>query len=413
MRKFIFTFFLLLSCLVLSQQTKKVFFIGNSYTATGNIPYLVEKIAEGSDDELIYTAHTPGGATLKQHSSNSFVISTIEQGDWDFVVLQEQSQLPSFSMETVETEVLPYAEQLSDMIKQNNHCAQVAFYMTWGRENGDSQYCQYWPPVCTYEGMDDLLYERYMLMAELNDAVISPVGKVWRYIRENYPTTGLYSSDGSHPSAIGSMAAAYTFYTVIFKKSPYESDYNGNVSVENMDIIREAVNETVYQNMDEWHLWDYMPHSEFEYSNQELEVSFENLSTYAENYYWDFGDGEFSDEEKPVHLYGEPGVYTVKLKAEKCDNDNIIEKTIDLSGLNTVELDEYNIHIYPNPAESQLYINTKEEIITIDIFRINGNKVNASKTSKNQLDIQNLSPGIYFLKIETPKAVRVLKFTKK
>ena len=50
--------------------------------------------------------------------------------------------------------------------------------MTWGRENGDQSNCQSWPPVCTYEGMDDLLRERYMIMANDNNALVAPVGAV-------------------------------------------------------------------------------------------------------------------------------------------------------------------------------------------------------------------------------------------
>jgi PKD repeat protein len=45
-----------------------------------------------------------------------------------------------------------------------------------------------------------------------------------------------------------------------------------------------------------------------------LIVNFTDESTGSPiSYLWDFGDGESSTEENPVHRYGAPGVYTVTL----------------------------------------------------------------------------------------------------
>lgn len=48
-----------------------------------------------------------------------------------------------------------------------------------------------------------------------------------------------------------------------------------------------------------------------------LTVSFTNLSSgsFSLNFAWDFGDGEASTERDPVHVYDEPGTYTVSLLA--------------------------------------------------------------------------------------------------
>jgi PKD repeat protein len=45
----------------------------------------------------------------------------------------------------------------------------------------------------------------------------------------------------------------------------------------------------------------------------EINVWFENLSSNADGYLWDFGDGINSTVETPVHYYGEAGVYDVSL----------------------------------------------------------------------------------------------------
>ena len=46
-----------------------------------------------------------------------------------------------------------------------------------------------------------------------------------------------------------------------------------------------------------------------------LEIAFTNTSKYADSYTWQFGDGSVSREENPVHVFYQPGEYTVKLIA--------------------------------------------------------------------------------------------------
>ncbi|MFK7972738.1 MAG: PKD domain-containing protein [Bacteroidia bacterium] len=59
------------------------------------------------------------------------------------------------------------------------------------------------------------------------------------------------------------------------------------------------------------------PRADFEVANAQgcapLPVQFRNLSTSATEWYWLFGDGQISVEENPVHVYTEPGLYTVSL----------------------------------------------------------------------------------------------------
>ena len=44
-------------------------------------------------------------------------------------------------------------------------------------------------------------------------------------------------------------------------------------------------------------------------------VNFNNLSTNATTYYWDFGDGSNSIATSPSHVYNVPGDYTITLIA--------------------------------------------------------------------------------------------------
>ena len=55
------------------------------------------------------------------------------------------------------------------------------------------------------------------------------------------------------------------------------------------------------------------PDASFTYVAEEREVTFTNTSKNAKTFSWDFGDGETSTDENPVHTYDAFGKYTVQL----------------------------------------------------------------------------------------------------
>ena len=248
-------FFVLLFCamLVMGQDSQKVLFIGNSYTEANNLPLIISNIAQSTGHQLEFDSNTPGGCTFRGHCSNESM-DKIRQGGWDFVVLQEQSQTPSFPQWQVESECFPYAETLVNAIRTYNPQAVPMFYMTWGRKYGDPHNAESFPVLGTYEGMDSMIYERYMYMGQTNNAPVCPVGRVWRYLRNNNPEIELYQSDNSHPSKAGSYAAACAFYTMIFEEDPMSITYNYELNAQDADIIRQAVHEVVWNNLSFWQL---------------------------------------------------------------------------------------------------------------------------------------------------------------
>lgn len=57
-------------------------------------------------------------------------------------------------------------------------------------------------------------------------------------------------------------------------------------------------------------------------------VKFENSSTEAESYLWDFGDGNTSTEASPQHKYQSSGNYLIQLKAIKGKKKSVEEKRV-------------------------------------------------------------------------------------
>lgn len=399
--------FLLAYSFVFGQvQTKRVLFLGNSYTAANNLPQMIADVALSAGDTLYFDSNTPGGYTLEGHSTNETSLNKIKSGDWDFVVLQEQSQRPSLPIEQVMVDVFPYAKALDSIINAFNSCCETVFYMTWGRKNGDASNCDIWPPVCTYEGMDSLLNLRYRMMADSNAALLSPVGAVWHRIRDQYPGIELYSADESHPSVAGTYAAACCFYSSLFRKDPLLITYNPALTPLEAAQIRAAASIVVFDSLLNWHIGEYDPKAAFTFEeNGNLQVTFFNTSLNASEYLWDFGDGENSLAENPVHTFEIPGVYGVKLHVSHCQFQDSIVQTVDLSltGINGNLIDPFACwYIIPVPALTNL---TLENLPPIDVhYRIlnsNGQEMKHGilEKSAHQISIAFLPKGLYILQL--------------
>lgn len=255
---YLFWVILFITSSVSAQVTKRVLFLGNSYTAANNLPALISDVAASTGNQLIYESNTPGGYYLGQHFTNTLSLSLIEQGNWDNVVLQEQSlalAYPYYYMYGI-----PSSLKLDSTIKANNDCAQTLFYSTWGRKNGDSYFCT--QPICaidtfitrTYFQMDSTIESHYKVFADSMRAGMSPVGGVWRYIRQHFPSIELFTADESHPTEAGSYAAACCFYAIIFRKDPTQITFNSSLSATDANNIKLAAKLVAYDHLSHWNI---------------------------------------------------------------------------------------------------------------------------------------------------------------
>ncbi|MFZ1330699.1 MAG: PKD domain-containing protein [Flavobacteriales bacterium] len=312
----------------LQAQQTRVLFLGNSYTAFNSLPSLTRLLALSLGDTMVVSSSMPGGYTFNDHTTNAVSMAAIQEGNWDFVVLQEQSQLPSFPPSQVDVESRPYAQALVDSIRAYSPCAEPVFYMTWGRQNGDAANCASWPPVCTYEGMQDRLRQTYLSYAEENQAWCAPVGAAWAQVREQYPLINLYNADGSHPSVEGSYLAACTIYSTIYGASSLGASYYVSVDTNTAGILQEIASTLVLDSAATWNIGASDPTAiGSAMTNNGLDVQFSNASTNADSHFWDLGDGSTSTESAFTHSYAATGpysvVYTVMDPCGRTDTDTL------------------------------------------------------------------------------------------
>ncbi|MFM7080082.1 MAG: PKD domain-containing protein [Bacteroidota bacterium] len=405
-----FASLLLFSTNAIAQAKKKVLFLGNSYTAYNNLPQLVADVALSAGDTVVFSSNTPGGYTLQGHSTNATSLSLLAAGDLDHVVLQEQSQLPSFPQGQVATSCFPFARALDSIAQSLNPCVKSVFYMTWGRKNGDASNCATWPPVCTYSGMDSLLRLRYMQMAVDNDAMVSPVGAIWRYIRSTYPSIELYQTDESHPSLAGSYAAACAFYTVFFRKSPNLIATNAGLDPLVASQIRQASHLVAFDSLATWLVDAYDANAAFIFSSNGLTATFQNNSNFAVDYNWDFGDGSTSTQVTPTHVYANPGTYQVALQSNNCFSSDTYTQMISILNTGLPE-GSSSVVVYPNPVSDELNVvgmNGNE----VTIRFLDGRVAMVSPMIGSKVNVQGLPSGAYVLQVPVGGYIHSFRFFK-
>jgi hypothetical protein len=110
-------------------------------------------------------------------------------------------------------------------------------------------------------------------------------------------------------------------------------------------------------------------------------------------------------------------VETKKMTATCTDIDgisNLVEFDIIIgTPLNSgIQTEASDILIYPNPVSNFIFINNQKTIKEFSIYNIIGQKIE-SKMIDNQINVSNLTKGIYFLKLSDQTGKNyTTKFTK-
>ncbi len=155
----------------------------------------------------------------------------------------------------------------------------------------------------------------------------------------------------------------------------------------------------------------HKPHASFNYTGVENVYLFEDESTGATRWHWDFGDGTYSDEQNPVHEYLVSGRYqATEMVLNDLTSWDTTSTNIDIF-VSVNETPSKEIIIYPNPAKDKIMISGSFETVTL--FNMEGLKILETK-SKQPINIGNLPVGVYFIKvISKNREVIVKKFIKR
>jgi hypothetical protein len=222
----------------------RVLFIGNSITFFNDLPEMFAELARSGGHEVEAAMSAEGGWTLSDHAASAMTLDKIEQGNWGFVVLQEQSAIPSIA-DRRSQEMYPAVRLLHERIEDSG--ADTILFMTWAHRDG-------LPGVGDCADMQAQLEAGYVDIATELDAMVAPVGIAWQHAVGQDPQLDLWQTDGLHPGREGTYLAACVFYAVIFLQSPEGLPYGAGLSEETAQFLQATANEALLRNPERWNI---------------------------------------------------------------------------------------------------------------------------------------------------------------
>lgn len=215
----------------------RILFIGNSYTSVNGLPAIIKQIVSSAGHSIPTMAvSTPGGLTLQQHSKLPATLSKIDQGNWDVVVIQGQSQEAAMAehFANMRASFQEGAAALCGRIKAKSPNVRIVFYETWAR------HADYWlaPKADKAVGNNpgDMQarirkwYRQVAQTAQKQNAIVAPVGDAWELNYMSAPPLRLHGKDNSHPAFGGSYLAALVIYATIYHPPTLAIPYRAALS---------------------------------------------------------------------------------------------------------------------------------------------------------------------------------------
>jgi len=202
--------------LVQASAPLRILMLGNSFTYYNNMPSM---LAEITGAEVV--THTKGGAHLSEQLDpntkiGASTLQALDEGNWDYVVLQEQSAQP---IKSDEPEYMNSVTELSNRVRAIG--ATPIIYATWPYFDGADRLTNL---GITREEMGERLKSSFEKAASSTGALMANVEGAFDSASN---LDMLYAEDGVHPSAIGSRLAAETIAQTIEEDLENKAESDG------------------------------------------------------------------------------------------------------------------------------------------------------------------------------------------
>lgn len=242
--------------------------LGNSYTFFNDLDVQVRTLLAEADPGVWESGETvrlaDGGLRFVDHvqrvgqSGSAWATAFAPGSTWDWVILQEQSQIPGFPEGQADIEAsVGAAGDLDDIAESTG--AQTVFLLTWGRRAGDPDNDWLYPDFETMQALLTAGYTRYRdtTSTAARPTWIAPAGPAFARVFAEERAAGddplsptsrfsrLYTGDGSHPSPIGTYLAACVLVGTLTGKPTVGLSPVGGVSAEDAAWLQAAADATV------------------------------------------------------------------------------------------------------------------------------------------------------------------------
>ncbi len=135
-------------------------------------------------------------------------------------------------------------------------------------------------------------------------------------------------------------------------------------------------------------------------------ATFTDISTGATSWLWDFGDGNTSTVQNPIHTYSSNGPHFVTLSINNgtCTFSDSVSLSVGIEKI----AENMTLSIFPNPASLETTLSFSQnlpEALSLELFSTEG-KILMKKRMKTgdtsiTLDLHELSPSMYYIRLFT------------
>ena len=209
-RAFLLGMLLVLLPGAVAEEAQRVLMIGNSYTFYHDLPQVLEALSRRTKCPLEVDSYTVGAMSLRgflDAPEHARARRMLETGDYDWVVLQDQSQTPAYKP----AETLDSVRRWSQLARA--HKTRVMLFLTWAHAVQEGLRMK---PLTD---MQEKTSTTYCRAAVENKVRVAPVGEAWARWYRRFPTRALHAQDCSHPNALGTYLAACVLHGAISGKA--------------------------------------------------------------------------------------------------------------------------------------------------------------------------------------------------
>ncbi len=360
-----------------------------------------QRLVAGNWSDLV---ESPGTFTGTQTDSLQIQTNTMQSGSYRLVLLPEGNCLDPINSPAIEVSVLPLPAANPSYSASGNEVAFLAntnsgISWIWTFTPGQSSTEE--NPTFTFPGPGEYPVTlsvasecgsvSYELQVSLSEPLVAQIGSssnegcapltiLFEDLSTGTVENRTWSFPGGQPATSTEPAPLVTFAA--------PGVYNISLSVSNNSNSASSTEQITVV---------VPPTPAFEIIANNLMISLQNNSLNATNYFWNFGDGNTSNLENPVHTYSSPGVYQVSLSASNnyCGVANA--QTINVTISTVADAMAFPLGIHPNPTSGWIHIENwrKGELALIDPT---GRYLATWQSATNSINMSAFPAGLYFLR---------------
>ena len=181
----------------LENSDYNILFVGNSLTYSNDLPSLVKEKAQKIGINLGIKRIAKANYALIDHWDDGLMQKEIKTGLFDYIIVQQGPSSQPYGGQIL----LEYGQKIK--ILGNKYGAKLVYFMVW--------------PSREYYHTFDGVIQNHERAATANEAILCPVGKVWKAHFDATNEFDYYGSDGFHPSLKGSTVAADVIVATLFE----------------------------------------------------------------------------------------------------------------------------------------------------------------------------------------------------